>query len=62
MQVLSANNEFPIKAEQLHADVDLVTKVTRAEFEEACADLIALITKPIDGALAMANLTLVKID
>jgi len=35
-EVLSANSEYPIKAEQLHADVDLVTKITRLEFEEAC--------------------------
>lgn len=57
-EVLSANNEFPFKAEQLHADVDLTTKITRAEFEDACSDLIARLTKPIEGALAMANLTL----
>ena len=28
-EILSANNEFPVKAEQLHADVDLNTKVGR---------------------------------
>ena len=57
-EVLSANNEYPVKAEQLHADVDLVTKVTRADFEEACADLFSRLTAPIDAALAMANMTL----
>lgn len=60
-EILSANNEFPVKAEQLHADVDLNTKVTRAEFEAACEDLFARITGPIDQALARANLTLADI-
>ena len=36
-EVLSANQEYPVKAEQLHADVDLITKVTRVDFEEACS-------------------------
>eukprot|EP01031_Cornospumella_fuschlensis_P034999 gene35000-42386_t len=57
-EVLSANNEFPIRAEQLHADTDLVTKVTRADFEAACADLFDRVTQPIEAALRMANLSL----
>lgn len=57
-EILSANMEFPVKAEQLHADVDLNTKVTRAEFEAACEDLFARITVPIDEALSRASLTL----
>ena len=44
-EVLSANPEFPIKVEQLHADLDLQTKVTRKQFEDMCADLFAEITK-----------------
>lgn len=55
-EILSANTEFPVRAEQLHADVDLNTKVTRAEFEEACEDLFARITGPIETALQRANL------
>jgi hypoxia up-regulated 1 len=35
-EVLSANNEFPVKAEQLHDETDLNTKITRVEFEAAC--------------------------
>lgn len=61
-EVLSANNEIPVKAEQLHADVDLNTKVTRAELEEACADLFARITVPIQKALDMANITLDQVN
>jgi len=57
-EVLSANMEFPVKAEQLHAETDLNTKVTRAEFEAACESLFARLTAPIDAALANANMTL----
>jgi len=57
-EVLSANGEYPVKSEQLHEEVDLITKVTRAEFEDACADLFSRLTAPIEKALAMANLTL----
>ena len=61
-EILSANMEYPIKAEQLHADVDLVTKITRADYEAACEDLFNRMTLPIDAALAMANLTLADIN
>lgn len=57
-EVLSANTEFPVKAEQLHADTDLNTKVTRLEFEKACEDLYPRLTTPISLALEMANLSL----
>ena len=57
-EVLSANNEYPIKAEQLHANIDLVGKITRAELEDACSDLFARVTGPIQAALDMANITL----
>jgi hypoxia up-regulated 1 len=57
-EVLSANAEYPVKLDQLHADVDLNTKVTRAEFEQACKDLFDRVTKPIDEALKMANISL----
>lgn len=60
-EVLSANAEFPVKIEQLHADVDLSTKVSRAEFEEACSDLFARVTDPVTRALAMANVTVADI-
>lgn len=60
-EVLSANNEVPVKAEQLHAEVDLITKVTRADLEAACDDLINRILLPIQTALTDANLTLADI-
>lgn len=61
-EILSANAEYPVRAEQLHADVDLVTKVTRGDFEASAAHLFERITKPIDRALAMAGLTLADIS
>jgi len=60
-EVLSANAEYPVRAEQLHADVDLITKITRADFENACADLFSRISDPIDKALAMANISIDEI-
>lgn len=57
-EVLSANNEYPIKTEQLHADIDLITKVTRAELEEASKELLTKITIPVTEALEMASLKL----
>lgn len=36
-------------------------QITRAEFEEACADLFARVTNPIDEALKMAGMTLENI-
>lgn len=57
-EVLSANQEMSYKAEQLHADTDMYTKVTRTEFEEASADLFARVTLPIDRALKVAGLKL----
>ncbi|KAG5182248.1 heat shock protein 70 [Tribonema minus] len=60
-QVLSANMEIPVTVEQLHADIDFNTLVTRAQFEVAAADLFDRVTAPIDAALAAANLTLADV-
>jgi hypoxia up-regulated 1 len=60
-EVLSANNEFPVRLEQLHADVDLATKITRKDFEEAAEPLFARLLHPIEQALEMANITLADI-
>jgi hypothetical protein len=55
-EVLSANAEFPVKAEQLHDETDLNTKITRVDFEAACEDMFARLTAPIDAALKMVRL------
>jgi hypoxia up-regulated 1 len=61
-EVLSANAEYPVKIEQLHADADLVTKVTRLDLEQHVAGLLAQATVPIETALKMANITLQNVD
>ena len=61
-EVLSANNEFPVRIEQLHAETDLSTKVTRAELEHEMSELITAASLPIQRALDLAGLTLTDID
>jgi molecular chaperone DnaK (HSP70) len=51
-EVLSANQEYPVKIEQLHDNLDLVTKVSRSDFEAFSDDLFAKVVLPIDDALA----------
>eukprot|EP00595_Chromulina_sp_UTEXLB2642_P002829 CAMPEP_0196761474 /NCGR_PEP_ID=MMETSP1095-20130614/726_1 /TAXON_ID=96789 ORGANISM="Chromulina nebulosa, Strain UTEXLB2642" /NCGR_SAMPLE_ID=MMETSP1095 /ASSEMBLY_ACC=CAM_ASM_000446 /LENGTH=901 /DNA_ID=CAMNT_0042111073 /DNA_START=170 /DNA_END=2875 /DNA_ORIENTATION=- len=57
-EVLSANNEFPVKAEQLFDDVDLITKITRADYEESISNLLSQLLIPIERALVNANISL----
>lgn len=61
-EILSANNEYPVKLEQLHDDTDLVTKITRADYEQACADLFDRVLEPINQALAFANISVSDIN
>lgn len=61
-EILSGNSEFPIKIEQLHADVNLVTKVSRAEFEAHCEGLFNRVTDVVTKALDMADLTLQNVS
>jgi len=56
-ETLSANDNFPSKIDQLFDDFDLNTKITRQEFEECVQDLLSRLFRPIDDALAMANIT-----
>jgi len=60
-EVLSANLEIPFRAEQLHDDVDINIKVSRADFEAMCDELYERMTGPIDRALLSANMTLADI-
>ena len=61
-EILSGNSEFPVKIEQLHADVDLATKVTRAEFEAQCEGLFNRVTDVVAKALDMADMTLQNVS
>lgn len=55
-KVLSANTQTPFNVEYLMNDTDVSGKITRDEFEAACAGLVARVTQPLDRALAAAGL------
>ncbi|EMD35137.1 hypothetical protein CERSUDRAFT_116612 [Gelatoporia subvermispora B] len=56
--VLSANADATATIESLSDDIDYRSKLTRAEFEEACQDLKGRYAQPIFDALEHAGLTL----
>lgn len=41
-------------------DIDFKAKVTRAEFEELCADLFERVPRPVQDALAAAEMSMVS--
>lgn len=59
---LGANADTPCspQIEGLMDDVDFKAKVTRAEFEELCADLFERVPGPVQQALQSASMTLVS--
>ncbi|XP_034539425.1 hypoxia up-regulated protein 1 [Notolabrus celidotus] len=60
--VLSANMEFMAQVEGLMDDIDFKSKVTRAEFEELCADLFERVPGPVQDALTAAEMKLDEIE
>merc|ERR1711862_356215 len=56
--VLSANTDIPIYMESVYDDTSLSTHMTRAQLEEACADLLERAVTPVHDALASAKLTM----
>ncbi|EPB81765.1 hypothetical protein HMPREF1544_11515 [Mucor circinelloides 1006PhL] len=56
-QILSANTETMASIESLHEGIDFKLKVTRAELEDICKDLIARVRNPLQTALDTANMT-----
>ncbi|KAG6864109.1 hypothetical protein C0991_012444 [Blastosporella zonata] len=60
--ILSANTEANSAVESLAWDIDFRSKVTRADFENACGDLKGKFAQPIYDALHAANLTLDQIS
>ncbi|TKS83822.1 Hypoxia up-regulated protein 1 [Collichthys lucidus] len=60
--VLSANMEFMAQVEGLMDDIDFKSKVTRAEFEELCADLFERVPRPVQEALTAAEMKLDEIE
>ncbi|THH26841.1 hypothetical protein EUX98_g7348 [Antrodiella citrinella] len=61
-KVLSANAESPLNVESIVTDVDATSKLTREEYEELIAPVLARIEAPIKQALADSGLTLDEID
>ena len=49
-----------IQIEGLHEDIDFRAKVTRAELEEICSDLLERVSAPIEQALEAADMTMVR--
>ncbi|XP_045432145.1 hypoxia up-regulated protein 1 isoform X3 [Pipistrellus kuhlii] len=60
--VLSANADHMAQIEGLMDDVDFKAKVTRAEFEELCADLFERVPGPVQQALQSARMSLEEIE
>lgn len=49
------------QVEGLMEDIDFKAKVTRAEFEQLCADLFERVPHPVQDALTTAEMKLVSI-
>uniref|UniRef100_A0AAQ6AGE1 Hypoxia up-regulated protein 1 n=1 Tax=Amphiprion ocellaris TaxID=80972 RepID=A0AAQ6AGE1_AMPOC len=60
--VLSANVDFMAQVEGLMDDIDFKAKVTRAEFEQLCADLFERVPRPVQDALTAAEMKLDEIE
>ncbi|XP_077402735.1 hypoxia up-regulated protein 1 [Vanacampus margaritifer] len=60
--VLSANAEFMAQVEGLIDEIDFKAKVSRAEFEELCADLFERVPHPVHDALTVAEMSLDEIE
>lgn len=52
---------YVFQVEGLMDDIDFKAKVTRAEFEELCADLFERVPRPVQDALAVAEMSMVSI-
>lgn len=61
-RTLSASTEATIEIDALLDGIDFYTKISRARFEELCADLFRATLQPVEKALADAKLDKSKID
>lgn len=56
-EILSANTERMVSVGSLHQDMDLHTKVSRAELEKTAAPLLANAVRPVLSAIQKAGIT-----
>ncbi|KJE93372.1 hsp70-like protein [Capsaspora owczarzaki ATCC 30864] len=61
-RTLSSSTEASVEIDSLFEGVDFYTKITRARFEELCADLFRSTLAPVDKALNDAKMDKSKID
>ncbi|KAH9500372.1 Hypoxia up-regulated protein 1 [Bulinus truncatus] len=61
-KVLSANNDHTAQVENLLDEKDFKAPVSRVEFEELTKDLFDRVTKPIEEALKLSEITLPEIS
>ncbi|CAB3402132.1 unnamed protein product [Caenorhabditis bovis] len=61
-RTLSSSSEATIEIDSLHEGTDFYSKVTRARFEELCADLFRKTLEPVEKALRDAKLDKSRID
>lgn len=60
-RTLSSSTEASVEIDSLHEGVDFYSKITRARFEELCADLFRKTLEPVEKALRDAKLDKSKI-
>nr|XP_050850710.1 heat shock protein 68-like [Vespula vulgaris] len=61
-RTLSSSTEATIEIDALYEGIDFYTKISRARFEELCADLFRSTLEPVEKALADAKLDKRSID
>lgn len=59
--VLSSNKVAPFNVESLYEDTDFQATLSREDFESMCQDMFDALSRPIDKALAAANVTMADI-
>lgn len=61
-RTLSSSTEASIEIDALYEGLDFYTKISRARFEELCADLFRATLEPVEKALADAKIDKRRID
>ncbi|KAF7403975.1 hypothetical protein HZH68_006769 [Vespula germanica] len=61
-RTLSSSTEATIEIDALYEGIDFYTKISRARFEELCADLFRSTLEPVEKALADAKLDKRSVD